>query len=435
MNLEGSLDAFGLPDVFALLSSTGKSGGLLLLRSDPALAQVRGVVWFRDGRICGASSDTSRASLVRRVVGSGVVDDFALRQAIQRVETGGIGLARALLDAGSVEPELLRQAAADQSVDAVFDLLRWSDGDFGFDQDAIDIDDVGISLDHTRVLAEAMARAESWGQLEALVPSPESVLSVPVVLQNDPQVTRDEWALMALVDGRRRVRDLVELTGAGEFAVTTTLAHLVQRGLLQVRDTAQPDHVAIIERRLAMLSSLELSSLGAEQTSPEPDYQSAPAGPGALGMTAAAALAAARAAQGLAQPGVPGSGQVGRPAARREVVPPRPEPFLPGRRPEHPEHPFEPTAPRPPLARPSVGAGVGSLGSSTAGVGPLGSSSATDGQPGASMSGQSVVEGSTARALSDPSALAEASAEGVIERDPGVNRSLLLRLIAGVRGL
>ena len=53
MNLKGSLDAFGLPDVFALLSTTGKTGGLLLRRSTPA--GLQGVVWFRDGRICGAS--------------------------------------------------------------------------------------------------------------------------------------------------------------------------------------------------------------------------------------------------------------------------------------------------------------------------------------------------------------------------------------------
>ena len=44
-----------------------------------------------------------------------------------------------------------------------------------------------------------------------------------------------------------------------------------------------------------------------------------------------------------------------------------------------------------------------------------------------------VVEGATARTLSDP--VAQSSPEGAIERDPSVNRSLLLRLIAGVRGL
>ena len=41
-----------------------------------------------------------------------------------------------------------------------------------------------------------------------------------------------------------------------------------------------------------------------------------------------------------------------------------------------------------------------------------------------------MVEGSSARALAE-----HVDPEGAIERDPHVNRSLLLRLIAGVRGL
>ncbi len=410
MNLKGSLDAFGLPDVVTLLASTGKTGGLQL-RRDVLGVPVAGVVWFREGRVSGASSDRSRASLVRRVVGSGAVDDAALRHAVQRAQSGAVGVARALLDAGAVDPELLREAASEQTIDAVFDLLRWPDGDFGFDPEVEDTDDVGISLDPTHVLGEARARNESWSRLEALVPSPDSVLTVPVVLEHDPSVSRDEWALLALVDGRRRVRDLVELTGAGQFAITTTLAHLVQRGLLRVVDTATPDHVVVVERRLALLAGVEEYD-GRPEPAPAPVPAAAPsmdhgpAGPGSFGITAADALVAAKAAQGLPQ----GGGLV-RPAARQEVVPPRPEPFLPGRRPDHPEPVYADQSAR--TGRPSTG-------------------------PGASMSSMgstSVVEGATARSLSEPVAATQASADGAIERDPAVNRSLLLRLIAGVRGL
>jgi hypothetical protein len=440
VNLEGSLDAFGLPDVVSLLASTGKTGALCLRRVDAAGSPVEGVVWFRDGRVSAASSDRSRASLVRRVVGSGAVDDTALRQAVARAVGGGVGVARALLEAGAVEPELMRQAATDQIVDAVFDLLRWPEGDFGFDLTMADLDDVGVLLDPAQVLAEAHARNDAWTQLSALVPGMDAVLAVPVVLHHDPEVSRDEWALLALVDGRRRVRDLVELTGCGEFAVTTTLAHLVQRGLLHVKDAASPDHVSVVERRMSLLASVEA---GTAEPEPEVPAYEAPAartpapGPGSLGMSAAAALAAARAAQGLSQSGVPGPGQVARPAARREVVPPRPEPFLPGRRPDHPE-PVEvqasaPSAPRPtsrPTARPSAPA-------ASVQAEPSGSFTSAVGGPGATAG--AVVEGATARAWSEPAeagpAAAEPVAEGVIERDPGVNRSLLLRLIAGVRGL
>jgi hypothetical protein len=47
------------------------------------------------------------------------------------------------------------------------------------------------------------------------------------------------------------------------------------------------------------------------------------------------------------------------------------------------------------------------------------------------------VEGATARSLAAPAPLAapDPRHDAMIERDPAMNRSLLLRLIAGVRGL
>jgi len=131
-------------------------------------------------------------------------------------------------------------------------------------------------------------------------------------------------------------------------------------------------------------------------------------------MSAAEALAAARRAQGLGSASGPGVPLPGR--SRQEVVPPRPEPFLPGRRPEHPEPAYAehavpapaPAAPPAPAPAPGVPMGV-----------PMGGRGSA-----------AVVEGSSARALAE-----HVDPEGAIERDPHVNRSLLLRLIAGVRGL
>ena len=73
MKLEGSLDAFGLGDVITLLATTGKSGALRLRRNE--FTGPAGVVWFRDGLIAGASPDSSRASLLRRIVGAGAVEE------------------------------------------------------------------------------------------------------------------------------------------------------------------------------------------------------------------------------------------------------------------------------------------------------------------------------------------------------------------------
>jgi len=78
--------------------------------------------------------------------------------------------------------------------------------------------------------------------------------------------------------------------------------------------------------------------------------------------------------------------------ADTRVTPARPEPFMPRRRPEFPDD-----TPRPSITR------IGGGGGAAAAVAGL--------------------------------AVAESADKSHIERDPSVNKSLLLRLIAGVRGL
>src|SRR5688500_4638624 len=98
MTLEGSLDAFSLPDIFQLLSFTKKSGALHI--TGPA---TKGVVHFATGSVTGAASDVSRQALGRRLVGSGLLDDDQLSVVIATVKDDpAVGLAKAAHDAGAV---------------------------------------------------------------------------------------------------------------------------------------------------------------------------------------------------------------------------------------------------------------------------------------------------------------------------------------------
>jgi len=400
VKLEGSLDAFGLPDIFQLLSHTKKTGGLHLRRGG-----ADGVVYFADGAVCGASADERQQTLARRLVGSGTVDDDALRSAVQRAVNDQVGIGRALLESNAVDPELLREAATEQTFDAVFDLMCWTEGDFAFAGDESDPDGVGLRLPADTVVDEAQSRREAWDAAASGVPSPDTVLAMPVVLDDDPALTRDEWALLALVDGRRPVREIVELTGAGQFAVVSTLSRLVERGLLGVRNDAH-DHAAVVARRLALLSPLERE--GKRQRGNESDAGGAekPASeepepaPVVSSATTEAAPETADEPDSSADEQPHDLEPVGISAVRQETLAPVMTTDQPS-----------------PLSRVHVNVSqqAGSplrVGESTLGGG---------------LSGVGGVVGSTATAP-EP-------ASSAIERDPNVNRSLLLRLIAGVRGL
>jgi uncharacterized protein DUF4388 len=447
VKLEGSLDAFSLPDIFQLLSFTKKSGGLHLRR-----ATTRGSVYFRDGAVTGASSDDGRQALARRVVGSAGVGENELTAAVERAATEGVGVSRALLDAGAVDPDFLRSLVAEQIVDAVFDLLRWSEGDFSFTVDEPGPDDVGISLGIEPVVNDARSRLEAWDHACRVVPSPETVLALPVGVRDDPVLTRGEWALLALVDGRRTVAELVALAGRGDYAVVSQLAALIERGLLKVRTQDAGEGALALARRQDILSRLENERVAAAaddadaivlppatifaplppalvapdsaESDPADDENGAAAafadvrfGDISPASTVASVLAAAAAGEqsppARPQAPAPSRGDVEptpmqRPAARLDdgvaahlvadtrVTPARPEPFMPRRRPEFPDD-----GARPGITR------IGGGGGATAAV--------------AGAAGLAVAE--------------SAEHKSHIERDPSVNKSLLLRLIAGVRGL
>ncbi|MBC7678108.1 MAG: DUF4388 domain-containing protein, partial [Pseudorhodobacter sp.] len=201
MRLEGTLDAFSLPDIFQLLSYTKKTGALHLRRD-----QQHGVVHLRDGAVSGARSDVGRQALGRRLVGSGLVGDDALADAVEKVlDHPDSGLARAIADGGSIEPELLGRVAAEQATDAVFDLLRWPDGDFAFVVDEADPDDLGAALPVEDVVAEGRRRIEAWASLSTAVPQATDVVTLVPLPSAEPVLTLPEWTLVALVDGVRTV--------------------------------------------------------------------------------------------------------------------------------------------------------------------------------------------------------------------------------------
>jgi hypothetical protein len=363
VRLEGSLDAFSLPDIFSLLAMTKKTGGLHL-RHDSA----HGVVWLTDGALTGGESNIDRASLARRLAGSGLVGDEALATAVDRVQSDPeVGMARALGDVEAVAGDILHAVVSEQIVDTVFDLLRWADGSFEFVIGEVNVDDVGVARSIDEVVTEARQRLESWATIAARIPAADTVLAVNLTPPTDPALSRDEWTLLALVDGHRPVSEIVSLGGRGEYAVVGALAEMVGRGLIGI----DGDSIDVLVRRHALLAPLDRAA-GTPSPSADPVVD---AGDTEDDVPVDAAETEDDGdAMADVQPIIRDTGQ-GR--DRIGVTPARAEPFIPPRRPDHPE------------------TGLAAV----AGGGP---------------------------------ATAVAAA---IERDPSVNKSLLLRLIAGVRGL
>src|SRR3954469_16535753 len=230
---------------------TKKTGGLHLRREG-----AHGVVWLTTGALTGGTSDVNRQSLARRLIGGGQLTDNDLQSAIDRASNeDGLGVARAVQQSGAMDEGTLHDIVGEHVIDTVFDLLRWTDGEFAFAVDEPNPDDVGISRPVDEIVTEARRRLDAWSGVAATVPSPQTVLTLSANPPEDPQLTRDEWVLLALVDGQRTVGEIVGLLGRGDFSTVSALADLVSRGLLRAVD--EEAGVAALLRRHEMLARLE----------------------------------------------------------------------------------------------------------------------------------------------------------------------------------
>ena len=448
--LQGTLNDFSLPDVFSLLALTKKSGALHV-----ASGGVDGRVFFRDGAVCLALSDARRVPLVARLVSAGLVDENQLRALLEAHTGSAVGVTEALITSGQVEDRILSVFLREQIVDAVFELIRLKDGEFSFDAVQPGLSR-GVSLSVTEVINEANRRLEEWQLISRRIASPSAVLAmVPSAMDGREGVNlvSEQWDLLALIDGRRTVSEVVDLTGKGEFATCRVLGDLVEAGLVEAQDPAtgaQTRLAALIAARETLrsleqvektgglqpkLSSASLGANGAgvrwfEPVKDEPQGANGAAGePAKLARltprtksaeavlessTSEPAKPAEHAARDSDTPGAPN------PTEPRESVAPKPEPV----KAETPA----PKPPAPPAVKPAEPAPAAAAAPAPAAPAP------------APAQSSGIDRAQVARELAslglDDGPVEPAPERTVtrLTRDEDVNKGLLLRLIDGVKG-
>lgn len=265
--LAGNLDEFTLPDLFQLLGLTKKSGALRITHDG-----AEGRIYFTEGEVYFAQADHRRLPLGARLVGGGHLPAERLQQLLRDHRGGSaVEVVADLWSSGQIDEAVLNELLHEQLQDALFSLLRLEEGEFAFDGEA-GVDWAGPRYEATQALEEAHRRIDEWGVLSAHVPAPKSVLSLA---PNPPgaaplALERDQWHVVALVDGKRTVADVVELSGKGEFRAGRVIADLVEAGLVEVHDRPGEGTLAALLAGRHALRQLEEVALGAGHTARSP---------------------------------------------------------------------------------------------------------------------------------------------------------------------
>lgn len=236
MALEGNLTDFSLADMFRLLQSGAKTGTLHVARDDD-----KAVIGFRDGEIYFAGDANSAEPVGKRLTRAGVVSEKQLRQArglmkIQKRDKAARRLGQILTDEGYVDPGVLEKFVSEQVSDALFDLLRWEEGQLRFEpDDSIADADIGIAIAVDAAIEDVDKRLEQWNRIRDKIPTMDTrfvMASGPGVKSGDIHLKPREWMVLCHLHGGRSVTELAELTGQSDFDTARVLYGMYATGLV-----------------------------------------------------------------------------------------------------------------------------------------------------------------------------------------------------------
>ena len=242
--LTGNLDDLSLIEVMRLMSFARSTGRLEIERSEGT-----GRVFFREGRVYAAKSGVPDEPLGSRLLRAKAVSQQQLEAALGRQTATGERVGQILVDESLIAPATLSHVVHEQIRDAMTELLRAQDGSFQWAPGA----EVKIGMPFPMSIDELLAGGEDRMQRLSLfsgdVPSPEAVpllaRQLPVGT-NEVHLSADEWGLLALVNGRRSIEELVKSSGWEELRTLRLLSSLADASLIKIRPP-QPDAILRIE--------------------------------------------------------------------------------------------------------------------------------------------------------------------------------------------
>ena len=259
MALEGTLHDFALPDILQLISLQKKTG-LLTLRGPEDTV----ILGFDNGSLVSAESqarrlDTRLGTLLVKTR-SLAPDSLAKALEIQGQTLQRLGFI--LLKNGFCDADQLRAGLDAQVKKIAYGLFRWTDAEYVFDQqDRIDYDhEYFRPIQVESLLMEGARMVDEWPIIQKVVRSPELVYQRVAVGQRvEPaegaddieeigeatfvrsrerrdgpiRISKAEWAVYELVDGRRTISDIVDRTFLSDFEGSKAFYDLLSRGLIE----------------------------------------------------------------------------------------------------------------------------------------------------------------------------------------------------------
>lgn len=152
---------------------------------------------------------------------------------------------RVWVDAGHVVGADM--AGHTEAHDVVFELLRLPDGKFSFDAGSAP-SELGAPQDVSEVLGSARTRLAEWRDIERVVPSLSSVVTLDPDAGGEPvlHISAEDWKVVAAIGAGGPVQHVADRLGLAEFDACRAVKAVVDAGLAVVTPVAEGSEPATV---------------------------------------------------------------------------------------------------------------------------------------------------------------------------------------------
>src|SRR3954452_20284632 len=237
--LKGDLTSTPLAPLLVQLADESASGCLHISDAEGDEALIS----FKAGLVYAVMVPGRRPQLGAKLVSSGDLAPEALADALeaQRTELQGWRLGELLVHLGYVDQPVVEAFVREQVHDALWDLIRWTDGRWRFRKNEKTREDVAPPTAVTDLLTNLRSRGMDWAAISAVVhgPSAVPVLSTRGGGAPETMLDADAWSMLCKIDGERSVAELARDCGYTLFEAGRVLVALVQAGLVDIEEDVE----------------------------------------------------------------------------------------------------------------------------------------------------------------------------------------------------
>jgi hypothetical protein len=232
MGLKGSFREFSVSDIIQLIYYQRKTGQLTVRSGGRTW-----LVGFEKGMLVSASSqERSMPRLGEILVRQGYVDREELAAALREQEKHPRHLGQVLEETGKVSHGDIARALSFQIQETALHLFFRNEGEYVFERVPVHYDEDYVTPINTEfLLMEGARRVDEWPAIRRVVQGGNAVFRVirGVTDEQKAALEPSEMAVLAAVDGERRVSDLVASLGMGLFETCKTLSELVAKRMVE----------------------------------------------------------------------------------------------------------------------------------------------------------------------------------------------------------